>query len=72
MISTAFIPLTQQTAKNDRNYFLIDNKFYDADIEIYANYLVVMKKMCILNYEIIEFRIIYLRGFLCVIRSFLC
>lgn len=50
MISTAFIPLTQQTAKNDRNYFLIDNKFYDADIEIYANYLVVMSKMCILNY----------------------
>jgi hypothetical protein len=54
MISTAFIPLTQQTAKNDRNYFLIDNKFYDADIEIYANYLAEMNKICILNYEIIE------------------
>lgn len=54
MFSTAFIPLTQQTAKNDRNYFLIDNKFYDADIEIYAIYLVLMKKLCILNYEITE------------------
>lgn len=54
MISTAFIPLTQQTAKNDRNYFLIDNKFYDADIEIYANYLVIMNKICISNCVIIE------------------
>lgn len=54
MISTAFIPLTQQSAKNDRNYFLIDNKFYDVDIEIYAKYLVEMNKICILNYKIIE------------------
>lgn len=71
MISTAFIPLTQQIAKNDRKYFLVDNKFYDVDIGNYAKNLVLMNKMCILNCEFIKIRIIYSEVFFYVLEGFL-